>query len=195
MITFTNKRGVATINSVLAINYRTKAAYEAVRSVTCPRCASDVFSLGVYLQYCIRAKYLELAELNQGEAKINYQRLAEQHLQEKNALQKIAKFELNRLLAYYYDHGGPVMEPPLSEQRAKKINPLFNHFVTLFIDQLDDIFVAAYERKIKPDELDLAVRRQTAGLYDQVARLIPIDEIKDALGELTGAGQLLLVSH
>jgi len=179
------------MNSVQAINYRTKAAYETARSVVCPRSASDVFSLGICLQYCIRAKYLELAELNRGEVKVEYQQLAGQHLQEKNAMQKLAKLELNRLLAYYYDHGGPVMEAPVTEQQVKEINPFFNRIVTLFLDQLDDLFASAYNREISPRELDLAVRHQAAELHDQVARLIPVEEIKDALSELTEVGQVL----
>ncbi len=85
-------------------------------SVPCPRYVQEVYSLGASLQYYVGDKYLNLGVLNKGAQKSQYETLALNQLDYKEAIQKLANLYLNEMLVYFYNNGGPVIEAPVSEK-------------------------------------------------------------------------------
>jgi hypothetical protein len=166
----------------IKINYHTKAAYELASSLPCPKSANDVYSLGVSLQYCIRAKYLELAGQNIGKDFLIDQ--AAQQLAIKNKMEELAAFKLNVLLGKFYDQGGPIIEDPVSKQMVKEIQPFFNRIISLFLQSLDEITYQAVTQNMGVQEMVSEVIRQINETYNALGKMFPVKEIEGAFADL-----------
>lgn len=166
------------------INYRTKAAYEVVTSVSCPRNVNDVYSLGVSLQYCIRAKYIELEDLNRNAAKSLCFNLAKKQLDIKKEIEKTAHHKLNSVIQYFYDHGGPIIENPISEQMVKEVQPFCNRIMGIFLKSLDDAADLTLNGKMSVEQFDATVNKTLYEMYGALGRLLQVDEIQQAFNDL-----------
>ena len=168
----------------IKINYHTKAAYELANSIPCPRSANDVYSIGVSMQYCIRAKYIELDNLQRSDDKTYLEGQAAKQLAIKSEIEKLAKFNLNYVLKEFYDHGGPIMEDPVSEQMVKEIQPFFNRIMSNFLQSLDAIVHQTDLGKLSVEEMVTDVNRKICEMYNSLGSMFQIVEIKGAFSDL-----------
>jgi hypothetical protein len=167
-------------------NYRTKVNSKLVNMEPVPCSADEVFSLGVSLQYYIGAIYLELAESNQGPHKVQYKDLALGQLEGKVEIEKLAKDNLNRLLTYFYNNGGPIIERPVSELMSKGIQPFFNRIVANFLDQVNALVQRVTEENISASQLEETINNYIITMYTSMCKLFLVDEIQTAFKELIG---------
>lgn len=168
----------------IKINYHTKAAYELANSHPCPRSASDVYSLGVSLQYCIRAKYIEIDSLKPSIDKTFLTVLAAKQLAIKTEIEKQSKYNLNILLEKFYNDGGPIMEDPVSEQMVKDIQPFFNRITINFLQSLDEIAHQAAMGELSVKEMEAEVNHRITELYNSLGRMFQVTEIESAFKDL-----------
>lgn len=168
----------------IKINYHTKAAYELASSLPCPRSANDVYFLGVSLQYCIRAKYLELDGLKSSIDKNFVVAQAARHLTIKTEIEKLAKYNLNVLLKKFYDQGGPIMEDPVSEEMVKDIQPFFDRIRSSFLQSLDEITQQTATGKLSVEDMEAEVNRQITEMYNALSRMFQPQEIREAFADL-----------
>lgn len=157
---------------------RSKAA-----SVVCPRSVEDVYSLGISLQNYISSLYLELSEMNKGNKKTFANQVVTQIVIKKE-IEKLAKDNLNELLAYFYENGGPIIEPPLSEQAAQELQPNINRIVNGFLNQVDLILDKASQSDMNASDLDNEINRQIIIMFTAMIKLIKNDAMQNAFGEL-----------
>lgn len=150
----------------------------------CPRTADQVYSLGINIQYCVGDIYLELSRLNQGTVKNQFKTRAIQQLDGKNEIEKLANINLNKLLTYFYNNGGPVIEPPLTEQTAREIQPFFARITANFMKQLNGIAAMAAKSNLSAGDLDNMINGDIIDMYTTMSMFFPIDEIKDAFNDL-----------
>lgn len=168
----------------IKINYHTKAAYELASSQPCPRSVNDVYALGVNLQYCIRAKYNELNELLPGRGNMLLTQQAARQLTIKTEIEKQAKYKLNIILGEFYEHGGPIMEDPVSKQMAKDIQPFFNRHISNFLIRLDELTRQAEHGKMKAEEMTTAVEKQLKDTYAAMAEMFRNADMESAFTDL-----------
>lgn len=151
---------------------------------TCPRSVDEVYSLGIKLQYYIGDIYLALNSIHQGEVKALYQELALKQLDAKDEIQKLANENLNKLLAYFYNNGGPIIESPVSEQMAKEMQPFYNRISANFLKQLDDWVIKASKQDMDADEVERTINNIFIEMYSTMSMLFPVEEVQDAFKEL-----------
>ncbi|MDD3364832.1 MAG: hypothetical protein PHZ03_07625 [Syntrophomonas sp.] len=172
------------LKNLRAQNYRSKTSDELVNLELCPRSVDDVYSLGVRLQYYIGAIYLELDAMNQGSKQIPYTSLALRQLEGKEEIEKLVNDNLNRLLWYFYNNGGPIIEAPVSEQVAKELQPFFNRIMANFLNQLDVMVNMTFNGDISAIDLDDSINNNIIAMYTVIAKLFKLDEIKNAFNDL-----------
>jgi len=172
------------MNTAKKINYRTLAAYELAKSVPCPRRVNDVYSLGANLQYSIRAKYLEIADLDQENTRVTCTKLALKQMEIKKAIEKAGKHQLNLLIQYFYEHGGPVIEDPVSEQMVKDINPFFNRLMDNFLKSLDEAADRTARGEMSVSEMETDVNHNIINMFSALGNLFMVDEMRNAFHEL-----------
>ncbi len=161
-----------------------QAADKFTRTVPCPRSMNDVYSLAVSLQYCIGDTFLELAELNQGSQKDLYTQLALKQLDAKAEIEKLANANLNRLLSFFYNNGGPIIEPPVTNEQARDIQPFFNRIMYNFYDQLDSIVELTSNDSKSEIDLEKLTNTYIVNMYSTMSKLFRADEIITAFDEL-----------
>lgn len=161
-----------------------KASNELKNPVACPKNVDGVYSLGVSLQNYIGAIYLELNSMNKEYKKNIYTNLALNQLGIKKEIEKLAKDNLNRLLAYFYENGGPIIEAPVSEQSVNEIRPFFNKIVTNFINQVEYFANRASIGEMSTDALDNEINGQVISMYQAMSSLFKIDEMENAFKDL-----------
>jgi O-phosphoseryl-tRNA(Cys) synthetase len=172
------------MNTAKEINYRTQAAYELAKSIPCPRCTSDVYSLGVSLQYCIRAKYMEIADSSHMAFKTVCADQVVKQMNIKKEIEKVGNQKLNLLIQYFYEHGGPIMEDPVSEQIVKEIKPFFNRLMRNYINSLDEVAEKALRGKIGASELVTTINHDIINMYSAMGNLFMVDEMREAFNDL-----------
>ncbi|MGE5543397.1 MAG: hypothetical protein ACM3UW_00345 [Bacillota bacterium] len=172
------------MNTAKRINYRTQAAYELAKSVPCPRRVNDVYALGANLQYSVRAKYLEIADLNQKETQDACLKLAAKQMDIKKAIEIAGKHQLNLLIQYFYEHGGPVIEDPVSEQMVKEINPFLNRLMNNFLNSLDEVTERVLRGEMTVSEMETAINRDIISMFSALGNLFTVDEMRNAFHEL-----------
>lgn len=168
----------------IKINYHTKAAYEVAISQPCPRSVQDVYALGVNLQYCIRAKYKELNDLLPGRDNDFLLHEEIRQLSIKAEIEKQAKYKLNALLGEFYEHGGPIMEEPVSQQMAKDMQPFFNRHVSNFLRRLDELSRQAAQGQMEAEDMAAAVEKQLKDSYTALAEMFRNVEMASAFADL-----------
>lgn len=150
----------------------------------CPRSVDQIYSLGVRIQYHIGDVYLELERVNQGTAKSQYKTLALRQLDGKGEIEKLANINLNRLLSYFYNNGGPVIEPPVSEELVQEVRPFYVRLSENFLKQLDFIVNLASKGRMNVSEIEDTINHSVAELYLTLTMLYPQDEMKKAFSDL-----------
>ncbi|MEN6463337.1 MAG: hypothetical protein ABFC94_18455 [Syntrophomonas sp.] len=171
-------------------NYRTKVNEEIANPVVCPRCVDEIYSLGVSLQNYIGSIYLELTVLNKGPKKNLYTNLALNQLVVKKEIEKLANDNLNRLLAYFYDNGGPIMEVPVSEKLAKEIQPFFNRIVNSFLNQVDFLVNRTSKGEMSANDLNIEINNHIISMYTAMGKLFQVDEMQNAFNELINVREI-----
>ncbi len=166
----------------IKINYHTKAAYEMASSLPCPQSVNDVYNLGISLQYCIRAKYLEIAELMNDKAYLIDQ--GAQQLIIKSKIEKLAAYKLNIQLNKFYEQGGPIMEEPVTKEMVKQIQPFFNRIVSRFLQSLDETSSRFLTKELSVEKMTAEVKKQIAETYTTLGKMFPDNEIESAFAEL-----------
>lgn len=169
----------------IKINYYTKAAYEQASSFPCPRSASDVYNLGISMQYCVRAKLLEIAALTNDNTCLNEQ--ASQQLTIKAEIEKLAAFDLDVRLGKFYAMGGPVMEDPVTREMAQQAQPFFSRITSRFLETLNETASQVLTKKINPQEIPAVVGEQMTSAYMAMGRMFAEPEMKNAFTELMEA--------
>lgn len=167
----------------IKINYNTRAAYELASSLPCPQSVNDVYNLGISLHYCVRARYLEIAELLND--KTFLLDLAAQQLDIKAEIEKLAVYNTNVQLSKFYAQGGPIMEHPIDNAAAKQIQPFFSRIVSRFLVTLDELVNQVLTRKISALEMPAAVNQQMAETYENMQKMFQDQEMADAFEELS----------
>lgn len=151
--------------------------------VVCPRSAEDVYLLGISLQNYIASLYLELSEMNKNNKK-NYANQVVTQIVVKKEIEKLAKDNLNQLLAYFYENGGPIIEPPVSEETANELQPSINLIVTAFLNQIDLILDKASQGDMNSNDLDNEINNQINFMLTAMSKLIKNDVMQNAFDEL-----------
>lgn len=172
------------MNTALKINYRIQAANELAQSTPCPRSVNDVYNLGVNLQYCIGTRYRELADLNQNETRSACIRLAEKQMEIKKRIDKAASHHLNILIQYFYEHGGPVIEDPISEDMVKEINPFYNRLMTNFLESLDEVTEKVRCEEMSIGDMENTINRELISMYGALGNLFGVSEMRKAFHDL-----------
>ena len=171
----------------IKINYHTKAAYEMASSLPCPQSVNDVYNLGISLQYCIRAKYLEIAELMNDKTYLTDQ--AAQQLTIKSKINKLAAFRLNVQLNRFYELGGPIMEDPVSKEMAKQIQPFFSRIMSRFLQSLDETASRFLTKQISAENMTTEFKQQITEVYMTMGKMFQAEEINSAFDELIEVAQ------
>ena len=100
----------------------------------------------------------------------------------KNRIRQLADFNLNQLLDYFYNNGGPVIEPPVSEHTAKDIQPFFNRIA---MNALIQMMEAAEHYQGDLQEAAANITDITVSMYEAIIRLYPeTNEVKAAFAEM-----------
>lgn len=175
--------------SVTMPNHQPKAADKMANPVVCPRCVDEVYSLGISLEEYLGRVYLELAELNKGK-KNPYTNLLLDHLGIKKGIEELAKDNLDQLLTYFYENGGPIIEKPVSELTAREIQPFFNRVVTSFLDQMDFVWNKAYQGKMSASDLNNQINEHIVAMYTSMGKLFRNEEMQNAFNELIYIGNI-----
>jgi len=169
-----NKRKNEFINSALTS--------EPKHSITCPHTTEDVYSIGIKLLYLIGDMYLDYANGSDKTTKSILKELALKQLNKKTEIQKLADMDLNSKLTYFYENGGPVIEPPVSEKRAKEINGFFNRIADNYLNNIEEQISKANEDIIQ--ELEVNVNHIIVRMLTDLANLYHEKEIRMAFKEL-----------
>ncbi len=166
-----NAKQAAMLNS----NKRKKDSNSALStepkySFSCPHTTEDVYSIGIKLLYLIGDMYLDYANGSDKAIKSLLKELALKQLNKKTEIQKLADADLNNKLTYFYENGGPVMEPPVSEKRAKEVNGFFNRIVDNYLKNIEEQISKVNEdnaQKLEDNVNQIIVRMLTdlANLY------------------------------
>lgn len=176
------------VNEVLKakpmLKVHTRAAEKFSRKIPCPRNINDVYSLGVSLQYCIGETFLEMAELTQGSQKNLCTQLALKQLDAKAEMEKLANANLNRLLSFFYNNGGPIILSPVSDDQAKEIQPFFNRIMSNFFDQLDGSVQRTLRDSMDVDELNQVINKILVDMYTTMKKLYQADEMVTAFNQM-----------
>jgi len=151
---------------------------------TCPRSVDEVFSLGIKLQYYIGGVYMEMAEMRRGEAKKYFKQQAVKQLAIKDEIKYLADNNLNRMLDYFYANGGPVIEPPVSDETAKRIQPFFNRIASSSLDEIRNVIDEG--SNYDAENVAMYVTETVADMYSAISRLY------EAESAMTGAFKELL---
>lgn len=147
-----------------------------------PRSVDEVYSLGTKFQYYLGDVYLAL-NAQQGSTKNFYKEQAMKQLDIKKEIRSLANDNLNQLLGYFYDNGGPIIEPPVSEAMAKEMQPFFNRIAANTLNQIslaiDDANVIKAENLVKM--INIAI----VDMYTAMSKLFKTNkEVSEAFNNL-----------
>jgi hypothetical protein len=110
--------------------------------------------------------------------------LAIKQLDRKAEIQKLANLNLNEKLAYFYNNGGPIIEPPVSVRQAKEINGFFNRIVANYLNQMDVIINKATKVHDSLNELEVEINKIIIRMLTDLANLYQDDDIRLAFKEM-----------
>ena len=150
----------------------------------CPRNVNDVYSLGTTLQHYIESRYLELASLNQWTDKDLCKDLAEKQLEGKRQVDVLRLANLNQLLIYFYDNGGPIIEDPVPEQETRMIMPFFNRIMINFEKHIHAVLMSAIKGKTPSGNLEACVNGVLISTYSAISDLYQDTTMQNAFMEL-----------
>lgn len=150
----------------------------------CPRNVNQVYSLGITLQEYIEASYLELAGMKQCPEKDLCTSLAEKQVESKQQVDVLRLANFNRLLTYFYDNGGPVIEDPVSDTQARMIMPFFTRIISNFEKHVNSVLLSAIKGKTPAKNLEACVNGILISTYSALSDLYEDKSIQNAFMEL-----------
>jgi len=147
----------------------------------CPRSADEVYSMSIKVVNFVDKIYSEMA------AKYCDDRALQEEVSRQRVIKKtirqLADHNLNQLLDYFYSHGGPIIEPPVSEQTAKEIQPFFSRITVNALTQIEA--VTDRNQAASPAEAAEVISAVTVNMYEGMSRLYAgIPEVKETFEEL-----------
>jgi hypothetical protein len=157
---------------------------EQINPISCPCSVEEVYSIGIKLQYLTGDMYLKYANTSKGFPKDSLKALAIKQLDRKAEIQKLANLNLNEKLAYFYNNGGPIIEPPVSVRQAKEINGFFNRIVANYLNQMDVIISKATKVNDSFNELEVEINKIIIRMLTDLANLYHDDDIRLAFKEM-----------
>jgi hypothetical protein len=154
---------------------------EQLEAISCPRSKEEVYSTGIKLLYLVGDIYLKYTNTSKGFPKNTLKALALKQLDRKTEIQKLAEKEFNEKLNYFYNNGGPIIEPPVSENQAKEINGFFNRIAVNYLNQIDVTI-----RKASQDhfELEIEINKIMVRMLTDLANLYHDNDIRKAFKEM-----------
>lgn len=147
----------------------------------CPRSADEVYSMSIKVVNFVDKIYSEMA------AKYCDDRALQEEVSRQRVIKKtirqLADHNLNQLLDYFYSHDGPIIEPPVSEQTAKEIQPFFSRITVNALTQIEA--VTDRNQAASPAEAAEVISAVTVNMYEGMSRLYAgIPEVKETFEEL-----------
>lgn len=158
---------------------------EPVEPLAFPCSVEEIYNLGISLQYYIGGIYLNLANQSKGEQKKCYSKLALAQLNVKKAILKMVNEHLNERLYYFYNNGGPVIKPPVSEREAKKLSGFFNRIVANYLNQIDVSVAIAAEGGMTADKLESEINNIVMHMFSSLSNLYRHDDMKQAFNNMS----------
>jgi hypothetical protein len=152
------------------------------RAVTCPRSAGDVYSFGLVLYDYLTRNYTDLA--NQIKDQNRFLDLTARYNRQKKDVNELINNDLNHSLACFYETGGAVIEPPVSQLDLKDIQPFFNKTLANFYSQLDAMLYVMGKGKMTVAELEEETHNYVVGLFTILRRFYQAPEVRQAFNEL-----------
>ncbi len=165
-------------------DYCNHAAKTSVEFIPCPCQVSEVYLLGTMLQHYVGDIYLQLAEFEKGDLKKKYQKMAVEQLEINEGIQKAANARLNEMLWTFYNNGGQVVDPPVSEEQAQEMQPFFTRLMNNFFEKIEDLIPLAAEGSISTDKMDNIISYNLIALYICLNKLFQADEMASVFKEL-----------
>ncbi|KUG04379.1 hypothetical protein ASZ90_018220 [hydrocarbon metagenome] len=163
--------------------YSNKAVENASTPIF-PRYINDVYSIGTSLQCYIGDIYLHLAEVSQGDVRAQYKKMAIAELKIKEQTQHIANARLNEMLGYFYNNGGTIVEPIMTQTQAKAIQPFFNRMLDIFNKRVELGTVLAANGTISPSKIASMINYDITEMYSNMKKLFQVSEMEHAFNEL-----------
>jgi hypothetical protein len=133
--------------------------------------------------------YMELERLSQGDTQIKFREMALRQLEIKEEVDRFANADLNRLLWYFYNNGGPVIENPVSERLAKELQPFFNQIVANFLSQADVLLKMTANGNIGADAMEAEINHNLIRMYSTLSKLFQVEDMGKACENLIGIRQ------
>lgn len=161
-----------------------RAVEDFAKGISCPRCECDVYSIGISLEYFVGSVFMAMADADKLAPKADYTHLAMRQLDRKEKIVAINNDKLNQMLQYFYDNGGPIIEPPVDEQKASKIMPRFNSLINAFFDRMDVLVHESFTGKINVSEMDNEINTFVLEMYTTMKALYREYELRNAFDEL-----------
>lgn len=158
---------------------------EIVNPMSCPRCVEDVYSLGIELQNYVGNTYLDLARQSREPQKSILNKMAARKFDSKDKISSLINADLNQALAYFYENGGPVMDPPVTDLDVKDIYPFFHKTISNFFSQLDAMVYVMGKGEMSTSELEHETYNYIIGLFTILGRLYQATAIREAFDELS----------
>lgn len=169
-----SKKGISTV----------PVANEQSPTFTCPRTTEEVYTMGVKLQYMIGDLYLNYADKDKVTKNI-LMGMAMKQLDKKAEVQELANIDLNKKLNFFYNNGGPILEPPVDEKKAKEINGFFNRIAENYLMKIDDLIHRTTEEDQGGfDVLETEVNKIIVRMLTDLANLYHEKEIRMAFKNL-----------
>lgn len=154
---------------------------EQVQMFTCPRTTEEVYSLGVKLQYMVGDLYLKYADSGDKVRKNAFMGLALKQLDKKTEIQRLANIDLNEKLNYFYNNGGPIIEPTVNEKTAREINGFFNRIAENYLLKMEELISESADNHVA---LEVEVNQMIVRMLTDLANLYHENEIRMAFKEL-----------
>lgn len=161
-----------------------RAVEDFIKSVSCPRCEYDVYAIGISLEYFVGSVFVALAEMDRNVSGSEYTRLAMMQLERKEKIVAVNNNKLNQMLQYFYDNGGPIIEPPVDEQKAARIAPRFNAIINEFCDRMDVLVNESSSGRMGAREMEKETNAAVLEVYTASKALYREYELRNAFDDL-----------
>lgn len=149
-----------------------------------PRTTEEVYTLGIKLQYLIGDMYLTTSNASKGQVRSTLKDLALKQLARKTEIEKLAKMDLNEKLTYFYNHGGPIMLPPVSEQQAKEMYGFFIKIAANYLTQMDVVLRTTADDPENINTVDERINEIRVRMLTDLAKMYHQNEIRMAFKEM-----------
>ena len=136
------------------------------------------------LEYFVGSVFVALAEMDRNVSGSEYTRLAMMQLERKEKIVAVNNNKLNQMLQYFYDNGGPIIEPPVDEQKAARIAPRFNAIINEFCDRMDVLVNESSSGRMGAREMEKETNAAVLEVYTASKALYREYELRNAFDDL-----------